>query len=65
MKLEELIFFSLEDILQKCQNIFLIRFKLTLFLLKIIDLAIGLRVADEEEIQGLDINQHNERGYDN
>ena len=38
---------------------------LTFVLLKFIDLAIGLRVADEEEIQGLDINQHNERGYDN
>ena len=38
---------------------------LTFVLLKSIDLAIGLRVSDEEEVQGLDINQHNERGYDN
>ena len=38
---------------------------LTFVLLKFIDLAIGLRVSDEEEVQGLDINQHNERGYDN
>ena len=38
---------------------------LTFVLLKFVDLAIGLRVSDEEEIQGLDINQHNERGYDN
>ncbi len=33
-------------------------------LLKIIDLAIGLRVQDEQEIEGLDIVSHEERGYD-
>ena len=37
---------------------------LTFVLLKAIDLVIGLRVSEEEETEGLDINQHNERGYD-
>jgi ammonia channel protein AmtB len=32
-------------------------------LLKIVDLAIGLRVTDEEEIRGLDLSQHGEDGY--
>ncbi len=31
------------------------------FLLKIVDLTIGLRVTEEEEIEGLDINLHGER----
>ncbi|MCG6936874.1 MAG: ammonium transporter [Gammaproteobacteria bacterium] len=31
--------------------------------LKIVDAIIGLRVTDEEETEGLDINQHDERGY--
>ena len=33
-------------------------------LLKIIDLTIGLRVSEDEEVTGLDITQHNEKGYD-
>jgi len=33
-------------------------------LLKLVDLMVGLRVSDEDEQQGLDISQHNERGYD-
>lgn len=33
-------------------------------LLKIIDKTIGLRVTDEQEIEGLDIVSHEERGYD-
>ncbi len=37
---------------------------ITFVLLKVIDLMIGLRVSEEEETEGLDINQHNERGYD-
>ncbi len=37
---------------------------LTFVILKIIDLVVGLRVSEEEETEGLDINQHNERGYD-
>ncbi len=32
-------------------------------LLKIVDLAIGLRVSEEEEIRGLDLSQHGEDGY--
>ncbi len=38
-------------------------FVLTLMILKVIDWTIGLRVAEEEEIQGLDITQHSESGY--
>ncbi len=33
-------------------------------LLKILDLSIGLRVTEEQEIEGLDIVSHEERGYD-
>ncbi len=32
-------------------------------LLKIVDLVIGLRVSGEDEIQGLDLSQHGEDGY--
>ena len=32
-------------------------------LLKIVDLTIGLRVSEEEEIRGLDLSQHGEDGY--
>ncbi|MGA9882283.1 MAG: ammonium transporter [Candidatus Acidiferrales bacterium] len=35
----------------------------TLILLKIVDWAIGLRVAEEDELQGLDLSQHGEEGY--
>ncbi len=35
----------------------------TLVLLKIVDLLVGLRVREEEEIEGLDITQHGEEGY--
>jgi ammonium transporter, Amt family len=35
----------------------------TLIILKIVDLIIGLRVSEEEEIQGLDLSQHGEEGY--
>lgn len=31
--------------------------------LKIVDMLLGLRVTEEEETEGLDINQHDERGY--
>ena len=37
---------------------------ITYILLKLIDVIVGLRVTDDEETEGLDINQHNERGYD-
>ncbi len=33
-------------------------------LLKVVDTVIGLRVNDEAEVEGLDISQHEERGYD-
>lgn len=35
----------------------------TLALLKFVDLAIGLRVSHEHEVQGLDFSQHGEEGY--
>jgi Amt family ammonium transporter len=37
---------------------------ITYILLKVIDIVIGLRVSEDEETEGLDLNQHNERGYD-
>ena len=36
----------------------------SLVLLKVTDLLVGLRVTQEEEIQGLDLSQHGEVGYD-
>ena len=33
-------------------------------LLKITEALVGNRVSEEEEVEGLDITQHNERGYD-
>jgi Amt family ammonium transporter len=36
----------------------------TAVLLKITDMLVGNRVSDEDEVQGLDIVSHNERGYD-
>jgi ammonium transporter, Amt family len=35
----------------------------SLVLLKLLDLTMGLRVSQEEEIRGLDLSQHNEEGY--
>jgi len=35
----------------------------TLVILKIVDLAVGLRVPEDHEIQGLDLSQHGEEGY--
>ncbi len=35
----------------------------TLVLLKIVDALVGLRVSQDEEIQGLDVTQHGEEGY--
>ncbi|HEB81731.1 MAG TPA: ammonium transporter [Gammaproteobacteria bacterium] len=32
-------------------------------ILKLVDMVLGLRVTEEEETEGLDINQHDERGY--
>lgn len=36
----------------------------TFILLKLIDRMLGLRVSQDEETEGLDLTQHNERGYD-
>lgn len=33
-------------------------------LLKLIDAVVGLRVSEEEEVQGLDLSDHGEAGYD-
>jgi Amt family ammonium transporter len=35
----------------------------TLVILKIVDMVIGLRVSEDQEIQGLDLSQHGEEGY--
>jgi Amt family ammonium transporter len=35
----------------------------TLIILKIVDVTIGLRVTSDHEIQGLDLSQHGEEGY--
>ena len=36
---------------------------LSFIILKIVDATVGLRVEEDEERQGLDLSQHNERGY--
>ena len=33
-------------------------------LFRVVDALLGLRVSEDEETEGLDLNQHNERGYD-
>jgi len=35
----------------------------TYVILKLVDWTIGLRVSDEQETEGLDLSQHDERGY--
>jgi len=35
----------------------------TLIILKVVDVSIGLRVPEEHEVQGLDLSQHGEEGY--
>jgi Amt family ammonium transporter len=35
----------------------------TLVLLKVLDAIMGLRVSQQEELQGLDVSQHGEEGY--
>ena len=32
-------------------------------ILKVIDVLIGLRISEEDETQGLDLSEHDERGY--
>ncbi len=36
----------------------------TFILLKLVDITIGLRVTPEQEIEGLDVTQHGEEGYE-
>jgi Amt family ammonium transporter len=36
---------------------------LTWVLLKLVDAVVGMRVASEEETEGLDTAMHNEKGY--
>ena len=38
-------------------------FIVTLIILKVVDVLIGLRVCHEDEVQGLDLTQHSESGY--
>jgi len=35
----------------------------TIVLLKLLDATMGLRVSQEQELQGLDLSQHGEEGY--
>ena len=35
----------------------------TLIILKVVDVVVGLRVSQNDEIQGLDLSQHGEEGY--
>jgi Amt family ammonium transporter len=41
----------------------LFSFVVTSVILKVLDLAMGIRVSDDDEEMGLDITQHGERGY--
>jgi len=38
-------------------------FIMTLIILKVVDALVGLRVSEEDEVRGLDISLHNEKGY--
>jgi ammonium transporter, Amt family len=38
-------------------------FVLSLIILKVVDATMGLRVREEEEVEGLDLSQHGERAY--
>ncbi|MHC1713819.1 MAG: ammonium transporter [Solidesulfovibrio sp.] len=38
-------------------------FVMTLILFKVVDLIVGIRVSQEDEIKGLDVSQHSEVGY--
>jgi Amt family ammonium transporter len=35
----------------------------TLIILKVVDVTVGLRVSEDQEIEGLDLSQHGEEGY--
>ena len=36
----------------------------TFVIFKLIDMTLGNRVSEDEELEGLDLVSHNERGYD-
>ncbi len=38
-------------------------FTLTFIILKVLDMTIGVRVSEEDEIMGMDVSQHGERAY--
>jgi len=38
-------------------------FVMTFAILKVLDFVLGLRVSEEEEVLGVDVSQHGERGY--
>jgi len=38
-------------------------FVMTWIILKVLDAIMGLRVTDEEEVEGLDLSQHSETAY--
>ena len=38
-------------------------FVVTMIIAKVVDMTVGLRVTEEEEITGLDLTQHSEVGY--
>ena len=38
-------------------------FVVTFIILKVLDATMGLRVKEDEEVEGLDLSQHGERGY--
>jgi Amt family ammonium transporter len=35
----------------------------TAVILKVIDILVGLRISEEEEVEGMDLALHNERAY--
>jgi len=35
----------------------------TAAILKVIDIMVGLRITEEEEVEGMDVALHNERAY--
>ena len=38
-------------------------FVLTFVILKVLDMVMGLRVSEEDEIAGVDMSEHGERAY--
>jgi Amt family ammonium transporter len=38
-------------------------FVMTLIILKVVDITVGLRITEEDEIKGMDVSLHNETGY--